>query len=514
MKRYGPRFCGGNRSNCRVSKKMRECRWRIFPMNDNWFEVDRAGLKQLLERRGKGFAVCELVQNAWDQAVTRVEIEIGRPQAGASRLRVTDNDPGGFRDLREAYTLFAHSAKKSNPIQRGRFNLGEKLVLAICRRAEISSTTGTLTFAGKQRRFSSSQKAAAGTVFTAEIPLTIEEYEAMLATVRSLLPPAGIETSLNGKVLPARPLVRIVETTLPTEISDGTGNLRPTRRKTVIELFEPLPGAAAWLYEMGIPVVETGDRWHCNLLQKVPLGFDRDNVTPAYLAAVRTAVFNATHDLLTPDDSTAAWAETAINSKDCAPAAARRFADLRFGPKRVSFDPSDPEANKIAVSEGFSVITGSMLSKAAWRNLREASAIAPAGQVTPSPKPYHPDGEPLNLIAEADWTAAQRKVVAYVRAVCPHLIGRVPEVLLTSDSGWPFAATFGPKAPLVFNVARAGLFGTPDRSAVNRLLIHELGHDASPDHLSDAFYHALCRLGAALADAYARYPELAGMLEG
>jgi hypothetical protein len=196
-------------------------------MIDNWFEVDRAGLKQLLERRGKGFAVCELVQNAWDQAVTRVGIEIGRPRAGASRLRVTDNDPGGFRDLREAYTLFAPSnAKKANPLRRGRFNLGEKLVLAICRSAEISSTTGTLAFAGKRRRFRSSQRTAAGTVFTAEIPLTAGEYEAMIGTIRSLLPPAGIETSLNGEVIPARPLVRSVEATLPTEISDGAGDLR------------------------------------------------------------------------------------------------------------------------------------------------------------------------------------------------------------------------------------------------------------------------------------------------
>jgi hypothetical protein len=90
----------------------------------------------------------------------------------------------------------------------------------------------------------------------------------------------------------------------------------------------------------------------------------------------------------------------------------------------------------------------------------------------------------------------------------------VPEVLLTNDAGWPFAATYGPKLPLVFNVPRAGIFGNPNRSAVNRLILHELAHHYSADHLSSHYYDALCRLGAALADAYARYPELAGMLEG
>jgi hypothetical protein len=35
---------------------------------------------------------------------------------------------------------------------------------------------------------------------------------------------------------------------------------------------------------MGIPVVETGDRWHVDVAQKVPLNFDRDNLPPATCA--------------------------------------------------------------------------------------------------------------------------------------------------------------------------------------------------------------------------------------
>jgi hypothetical protein len=34
------------------------------------FEVDRTGLRMLLERRGKELALYELVQNVWDQNVT------------------------------------------------------------------------------------------------------------------------------------------------------------------------------------------------------------------------------------------------------------------------------------------------------------------------------------------------------------------------------------------------------------------------------------------------------------
>jgi hypothetical protein len=51
-----------------------------------------------------------------------------------------DEAPQGFRDLGHAFRFFAESAKKINPEQRGRFNLGEKLVLALCDEITIRKT--------------------------------------------------------------------------------------------------------------------------------------------------------------------------------------------------------------------------------------------------------------------------------------------------------------------------------------------------------------------------------------
>jgi hypothetical protein len=45
------------------------------------FEVDVRGLARLLERRGKSFAVTELVQNAYDEDITEVRISL-RPVPG------------------------------------------------------------------------------------------------------------------------------------------------------------------------------------------------------------------------------------------------------------------------------------------------------------------------------------------------------------------------------------------------------------------------------------------------
>ena len=118
----------------------------------NWFEVDKLGLAQLLERKGKEFALFELVQNAWDEpGVTKVSVSLEHKGRNRALLVVEDDAPEGFTDLSHAFTLFAASAKKANPEQRGRFNLGEKLVLAISDEVTISTTQGSIRFDAQGR---------------------------------------------------------------------------------------------------------------------------------------------------------------------------------------------------------------------------------------------------------------------------------------------------------------------------------------------------------------------------
>ena len=113
----------------------------------NWFEVDKEGLARILERKGKEFALFELIQNAWDEpGVSKVSVTLEYRGWNKARLVVEDDAPEGFRDLTHAFTLFADSVKKSNPEQRGRFNLGEKLVLAISDKVTIRTTKGGLRF--------------------------------------------------------------------------------------------------------------------------------------------------------------------------------------------------------------------------------------------------------------------------------------------------------------------------------------------------------------------------------
>ncbi len=92
----------------------------------------------------------------------RVEIEPAGTQR-AYRISVEDDSPDGFRDLSQAYTLFAESYKRDDFGKRGRFNFGEKMVIACCDPVRIVSTTGTVTFTGNDAAVSQAQKRQKGT---------------------------------------------------------------------------------------------------------------------------------------------------------------------------------------------------------------------------------------------------------------------------------------------------------------------------------------------------------------
>jgi Histidine kinase-, DNA gyrase B-, and HSP90-like ATPase len=462
--------------------------------NKNWFDIDRTGLSKLLERRGIEFAVFELIQNAWDEAgVTTVDVQLhDAKERGYSMLMVTDNAPDGFADLRHAYTLFAESAKKVNAEQRGRFNIGEKLVLSLCKWAMISTTKGTVTFSDNGRG-SSRTKRNFGTCFQALIKMNAQQREHVATEIKKLIAPKGITTTFNDDVLPDWQwrLERTITCTLPTEIADAEGVLRRTSRKTSVDCYRVNDNQVAMIYEMGIPVVEHDCAFHVNVMQKVPLTLDRENVSTKFLRAMRTEVFNATHELLDTEDVNHEWTQTAIESGNAEPAAVKDYMSKRFGDLRASFDMSDPEANNAAVAHGYTIVHGSMLSKTAWSSVRDAEAITPAGQLFPT----HPgQGVPFN---QADETSDMKRVRFYAMALARELLD-VDITVQFGDQPSREAACWGSRM-LQFNVRNLGKrwFDLDhNRLAIDDLIIHEFGHHYAANHLSEAYNDALSGLAA------------------
>lgn len=477
-----------------------------------WFEIDKNGLAQLLAKKGKQFVIHELLSNAWDENSSQVEVSLERvSNSRLVKLVVTDDNPAGFSDLAHSYTLFAASSKKSHAEKRGRFNLGEKLVLALCEEASIVSTLGGVVF-DKDGRRTLRRKTEKGSVFTGLLRMTNAEMLDCNESIAALIPPQGIKSVYNGQVIQQRSAVLGFEATLQTEIADAEGNMRLAQRKCRVDLVEPHNGESAMLYEMGVPVVETNDRWHVNVSQKIPLNFDRDNVPPAYLTKLRALVFEKSSHLVTTDDVNQPWVRTAIQAHGSAmPAdAIKAFTSLRFGDKAVAYDPSDLEANHLAVASGYALVHGGSLSRPEWDAVRQSGALLPAGQVTPSPKPYSDNGDPLKIIPRSHWTDEMRGAMDYVQRLAPLLIEQqAVTVKIANDLTWPFLATYGKSSGLTFNLGRLGhkWFGGP-LMAINDLLIHELGHHYCSNHLSSDYYAALTNLGAKMVALALEKPEL------
>ena len=138
------------------------------------------------------------------------------------------------------------------------------------------------------------------------------------------------------------------------------------------------------------------------------------------------------------------------------PEAVKAALTLRFGENAVRYDPSDPEANKRSAAEGRPVVYGGNLTSAEWSNASRAGMLPAAGIVTPSPKPYSPDGDPLDVIPEAEWTTGDAQWSSTTRwRWARNCSAAVVHVAIAREPKWPYGATYG-KGRLVFNLSRCG----------------------------------------------------------
>lgn len=478
-----------------------------------WFSIDRIGLRKQRAYRSKFDILKELVSNCVDAEADTVTIKLvpvaGRPLA---QISVEDNSPEGFKDLTHAWTLFAESARKGDPSKRGRFNVGEKLVLAFCDEATISTTTGTVIFDKDGRHHHPRQKRERGSLFDAVIHMTRSEFDEVVGLMHTILVPEGVTLRFNDDKVTRRPPVHIFEAQLPTEISDLEGQIHRTARKTKIELYERIMGDEAAIYELGMPVVETGDKYHVNVLQKVPLNLDRDNVTPAYLRAVRTLVLNEMHNMLTKEEATAPWVREAASDERCTDDAITTVMDQRFGEKRAAFDPNDPEANNRLVAGGTVIVPGGAMSGGEWKNAKRAEAIVPAGQISPTPK-VKSDPKGAKPLDESEFTPGMRRIVDYTTDLARLLLDEDVVVDIYRLKGHSDCAGFFGGKSFGYNLTVLGekwFDQEPTNLEVVDLIVHELGHFYEENHLDEKYHKALTRLAAKLLQLALDTPEFFG----
>lgn len=466
-----------------------------------WFDVDKQGLAKLLEERGAAFAVLELVQNALDTEADEVTIDLGKVSDGVYSLVVQDNDPTGFSNLAHAFTLFAESEKKGKAQKRGRFNLGEKLVLALCDRAAIASTKGSIVF-GPEGRTMVDAKRERGSAIDLTIRLTDEDADEVERLVRTVLFPEGIKVLFNNEVLQARTAVRTVKASLPTVAARANGTLYNTSRKTSVRLVEPMAGEKPHLYELGIPVVEIDLPFHADVQQKVPVGFNRDAVNPSYSRALHVAVVNEAADLVAKSDTASkGWAADALADPKISTEAVKAIVEAKYGvpvENLVRYDPSDPQSKTEAQSMGLDVVGGRAFTPEQWENINRAGLIPAAGKVAPSRNSIF-SGESeqtaeVVVLDLADCTPEQQRVAGYSQQMATALLGKKVVVRLVKDDRGYVASWQG--NVLTWNAKKISKKQWTDGLFVDEIVIHEVAHSKAADHLDHRFYEAVCRFGA------------------
>ena len=111
------------------------------------------------------------------------------------------------------------------------------------------------------------------------------------------------------------------------------------------------------------------------------------------------------------------------------------------------------------------------------------------------------------VISEENWTDGMKNIAAYSVFLGRELMGVEIKVQIVNTAN-TFVACYG-KGQIHFNVQHLGFqwFDQGPTEAVDRLLIHEFGHQYSGDHLSEAYHGAPCRLGAGLERLALKNPE-------
>lgn len=480
----------------------------------NWFDVDRQGLSQILQRRGKAWAVFELIQNSWDAdgstAVTAtIEAIANSPKV---RLTVEDNAPDGFADLTHAFTLFAPSTKKAIATKRGRFNVGCKLVLALCTEAEVTSTTGAYRFDADGRR-PFRGKRGSGSIFKGVLNMTRAELVEVRAQAELLRRPADVTTTFtfidvegveDHFYLPIATIRKSFTASLVTEVAGADGGLERRPRKAAVDIADAGDGTQAYLYELGLPVSPIDGPWHVDVQQKIPQGLDRDAVSPKYITDLQALVLNQAANLMPDAAFTAPWVVEAVQQPNVEPAAVSRYLDAKYGEKRVVSVPGQAESDREAIAAGYAVIHGRSEASPTWGVIKDNKLAPLATQLFPPPGVGPSVAVPVSELPDGYLHG-----IIYAAELAQRLLGVELTVRVIDGPTLTCLATWrrGEHPVLTLNRSTLGAawFEYGPTVEVNDLLIHELAHQAG-DHLSKAFDDAMSLLGARMVDLALRDP--------
>lgn len=466
--------------------------------NNKIFEVDVKGLRQLQEGKPKWFIVRELLQNAMDENVTTIDIEMSFGYNYAE-ISVTDDSPIGFRDIADAYTLFKDTYKRADATRRGRFNFGEKQVLCMAKTATIETTTGSITFhVDEGFRTHSKVKRPVGSKVWVKVKMSKEDYLECCEYVKQIKPSSSMDIKVHVAgiepfLLPRIAVHKQFSAKLLTELKQDD-SMRRVQRETYVYLYnEPVK----YLYEIGIPVCEIDCDYSIDVQQRVPLSNDRDTVDAKYLKTLYGEILNQTIDEISPEQSSSLWVRDGFTSDRTGKETRQEIITKRFGDKALIANPMDKRSMDEAISNNYNVVYGSEMSKEEWSAVRNDGLLVSTSSMF---KTGIADGRSVKM---DELTEDQLKIAVFCKKVASDMMNLFISVGFYESTGATVKADYSSEGKkLRFNISHFDIVDwQPAHGRVRQdmldLIIHELGHSAGW-HYEHSYHECITKLGAKL----------------
>ena len=349
-------------------------------------EVSLAGMRELHIGRHPAELIKELVQNAFDEDSANCCTVKVHYESGEGTLVVVSDNGDGFKDVRDVWTLLGTNPKRRLVNKRGRFNSGDKEVLAVAIWAKVETVGFSVFFPKSGGRTSKKNNRKSGTVFSVLMPWDGAQAEDLVDRLRLIRPPQDFTYKVNGEAV-AHPTPLVThEATLETVLQDGPGEpMRKTRRRTMIQVSKPVsPDGTGMIYEMGIPIQPIEPPYDVDIQQKVPMPPNRDTVRESYLQDVYAEVLNAMHPKMADKEFGETWVRTATEDNRLTEEAAKETVRSRYGDKVVIWSTDKP-SNLEALDNGYEVLHPRTMSAEEREQLREKGGLQSAYAVFGDP---------------------------------------------------------------------------------------------------------------------------------
>jgi len=452
------------------------------------FEVDAKGFKVQMEEIGTPRLCAEIISNPLDEdSVKNIKVHITKH---GELLHVKVNDDGnGFRDVKEIWTLFADSYKRTDPTKRGRFNLGEKQFLIACEDAYIKTGNHHVVVKGAHKEVKRLSKKFEGVEVFGRIRDDEHSKDDILQFLHKIAIPEDKTLHINDVKVESTEIVKSFKAKLKTPVASGRyQQLRDLVRETNVYLYQVADGETAWLYEKGIPVQKLDDniKWHVDVQQKVPQVIERNVVKSAYLKTIYTAVAENCIDIITEEDAGQTWVTDAL--ENTSEETTNILFEKKYGTDKICIESSDYRENEKAALAGYKILKGTELNRDIKDNLKSNDQLVYASKEFACNN--FEESEPVEKTPALDFFERLAKSIAR------KTINKDISVSFVTTKHTDEAAQYGGNH-LSFNVRNCGgkrAFEDPKNPKLLGLIIHELAHDKVGNnyghaHLSHDYIH-------------------------